>query len=70
MQLQGIAVKTIGYGVSFDVVLSVSAAVAACAAHITPTSLKKASFAVALGRCKKQQSTEPMDWEEEGNFCL
>lgn len=62
MQLQGIVVKTIGCGVSFDVVLSVSAAVAAFAAHITPTSLKeKASFAVVLGRCKKTQSTEPMD---------
>lgn len=62
MQLQGIAVKTIGCGVSFDVVLSVASAVAACAAHIPPTSLKeKASSAVALGRSKKNWSTEPKD---------
>lgn len=48
-----------------------SAAVAACAAHITPTSLKeKASFAVALGRCKKNTGTRASGLGGERNFCL
>lgn len=54
VQLEGIGVKTIGCGVSFDVVLSLAPIVVVHAAHIYHSHKpEKGKLAVPLGKCKK-----------------